>query len=204
VPASWDDSRLAFDEAGSWFVETVAQVGDRWSDAGLGEWDVRALVGHTSRSFVTVETYLAKRAEAVEVPSAVEYYRITSELAAGPGVAERGREAGRVLGDDPVAAVADLRTRVVGLLAEKDGSEVLTTIAGGMRLADYLPTRVFELVVHTLDLARALGLPMDVPARPAAQVLELVSELAVVQGKVGSLVLAVTGRGGLPSGFSVL
>jgi uncharacterized protein (TIGR03083 family) len=204
VPASWDDSRRAFAEAGSWFVDTAGRVGDRWSEPGLGEWDVRALVGHTSRSFVTVETYLAQPAEAVEVASAVEYYRVTSELAAGPGVAERGREAGRVLGEDPVAAVAELRTRVVDLLAEKDGSELLTTIAGGMRLVDYLPTRVFELVVHTLDLARALGLPMDVPARPAAQVLELVSALAVVQGKAGPLVLAATGRGGLPSGFSVL
>jgi uncharacterized protein (TIGR03083 family) len=204
VPASWDDSRRAFAEAGSWFVDTAGRVGDRWSEPGLGEWDVRALVGHTSRSFVTVETYLAQPAEAVEVASAVEYYRVTSELAAGPGVAERGREAGRVLGEDPVAAVAELRTRVVDLLAEKDGSELLTTIAGGMRLVDYLPTRVFELVVHTLDLARALGLPMDVPAQPGAQVLELVSELAVVQGGAGPLVLAATGRGGLPSGFSVL
>jgi uncharacterized protein (TIGR03083 family) len=204
MPASWDDSRRAFAEAGAWFVDTAGQVGDRWSDPGLGEWNVHALVGHTSRSFVTVETYLGQPASSVEVASAADYYRATHELAAGPGVAERGREAARVLGDDPASAVAELHTRVVALLREKDGSELLTTIAGGMRLADYLPTRVFELVVHTLDLARALGLPMEVPTRPVAQVLELVIELAVVQGKAGPVVLAATGRGGLPSGFSVL
>ena len=80
----------------------------------------------------------------------------------------------------------------------------MTTIAGGMRLGDYLPTRIFELVVHTLDLGRALGASLDVPARPAATALALVSELALGDGLAGPLVLAATGRGGLPDGFSVL
>ena len=46
------------------------------------------------------------------------------------------------------------------------GEELLTSIVGGMRLADYLPTRVLELVVHTADLAVALGLaPGDLASR---------------------------------------
>jgi hypothetical protein len=67
---SWHDSRTAFADAADWFVGTTALVGDRWNQPGLGEWDVRALVGHTSRSFLTVETYLDRPAEAVEVESA--------------------------------------------------------------------------------------------------------------------------------------
>jgi hypothetical protein len=205
MTSSWDDSRLAYAEAGAWFVDSVALVGDRWDEPGLGEWDVRALVGHTSRSFVTVETYLGQPADIVEVGSAADYYRATREMAAsGTGVAERGREAGRVLGADPLASVSALATRVVGLLETLQGTELVTTIAGGMRLDDYLPTRIFELVVHTLDLGRAVEASLDVPARPAAAVLGLVGELAVGDGLAGPLVLAATGRGGLPDRFSVL
>jgi len=203
--STWDDSRLAYAEAAAWFVDTVALVGDRWDEPGLGEWDVRALVGHTSRSFVTVETYLAQPADDVEVDSTADYYRATREMAAtGAGVAERGREAGRALGEDPLSSLSVLATRVVELVETLDGTELVTTIAGGMRLGDYLPTRIFELVVHTLDLGRALGASLDVPARPAATVLALVSELAIGDGLAGPLVLAATGRGGLPDGFSVL
>ncbi|WP_457206920.1 hypothetical protein, partial [Nocardioides sp. P5_C9_2] len=57
---AWEDSRRAFAAAAEWFVHTAALVGDRWDHDGLGEWDVRALVGHTSRAFLTVETYLAR------------------------------------------------------------------------------------------------------------------------------------------------
>ena len=202
---SWEESRRAFTDAAEWFVSMAALVGDRWDRPGLGEWDVRALVGHTSRSLLTVEMYLARPAEAVEVASAMEYFRVTRAAAAGPAVAERGRDAGAALGSDPAAGVAEIAARVLPLVASCDGTELLTTIAGGMRLQDYLPTRTFELAVHTSDLASALGvLPPEVPATAAAQALAVVAELAVTEGHAGTLLLAATGRRGLPAGFSVL
>jgi hypothetical protein len=85
-----------------------------------------------------------------------------------------------------------------------DGSELLTTIAGGMRLRDYLPTRTFELVVHTGDLAAALDAPLAVPGAAAADALTLVAQLAIEAGTAGQLLLATTGRSQLPAGFSVL
>ena len=201
---SWDDSRRAFTDAAEWFVRTAALVGDRWNWPGLGEWDVRALVGHTSRSLLTVETYLARPAVAVEVASATDYFRATRAAAAGPAVAARGRDAGTALGTDPTAAVAEIAARVLPLVDTQDGTELVTTIAGGMRLGDYLPTRTFELAVHTADLATALGVPPDVPATAAAQALRVVADLAVADGLAGPLLLAATGRPGLPVGFSVL
>nr|WP_205707607.1 maleylpyruvate isomerase N-terminal domain-containing protein [Kineococcus vitellinus] len=165
-----------------------------WGEPGLGEWDVRALVGHTSRSLSTVEAYLAAPAAAVEVATTTGYYRATSALAAGPGVAQRGRDAGTALGADPAAAVAGLAARVVPLVAARGGEELLTTVAGGMRLRDYLPTRTFELVVHTADLATALGEPTEPPAPAAAAALELVAALALETGRAGQLLLAATGR----------
>jgi uncharacterized protein (TIGR03083 family) len=204
MTAAWDDARRAFADAARWFVDTSALVGDRWGLPGLGEWDVRALVGHTSRSFLTVESYLAQPAAAVEIASPVAYYRATSAMSAGPGVAERGRAAGAALGDAPAVEVAAIAERVLRLVARRDGTELLTTLAGGMRLADYLPTRTFELAVHTADLAVALGVPADVPPTAAAESLRLVADLAVAGGKAGPLLLAATGRGGLPEGYSVL
>jgi uncharacterized protein (TIGR03083 family) len=200
----WDDARRAFGDAARWFVATTALVGDRWSAPGLGEWDVRALVGHTSRSMLTVETYLARPAPSVEVASAGAYFRATSAAAAAPAVAARGRDAGAALGGDPAAAVAEIAGRVLPLVDSRDGTELVTTIAGGMRLADYLPTRTFELAVHTADLATALGVPPEVPAAAAAQALRLVADLAVAGGRAGPVLLALTGRAGLPAGFSVL
>jgi uncharacterized protein (TIGR03083 family) len=200
----WDDSRRAFTDAAEWFVRTAALVGDRWNRPGLGEWDVRALVGHTSRSLLTVEAYLARPAAAVEVASAADYFRATRAAAADPAVAARGRDAGTALGTDPAAAVAEIAARVLALVDARDGTELVTTIAGGMRLGDYLPTRTFELAVHTADLATALGVPPDAPATAAAQALHVVADLAVAAGLAGPLLLAATGRPGLPAGFSVL
>lgn len=48
----------------------------------------------------------------------------------------------------------------------------MTTAAGGMRLGTWLPTRTFELVVHSLDLATAArvedGVSEDLISQAAA------------------------------------
>ncbi|WP_457205663.1 hypothetical protein, partial [Nocardioides sp. P5_C9_2] len=104
----------------------------------------------------------------------------------------------------PATAVAEIAVRVLRLLEDTDGSEPVTTVVGGMLLRDYLPTRTFELVVHTTDLAAALGQPLDLPATAATQALSLVAELALSEGRAGPFLRAVTGRPALPEGFSVL
>ncbi|WP_153394559.1 maleylpyruvate isomerase N-terminal domain-containing protein [Ornithinicoccus halotolerans] len=201
---SWDESRRAFAAAAEWFVSTVGLVGDRWERPGLGEWDVRALVGHTSRALLTVEAYLARPAATVEVAGAAEYFRTARALAASPAVAERGREAGASLGEDPAAAVAEIAGRVLAVVDDHDGTELVTTAVGGMRLLDYLPTRTFELTVHTADLAAALQARLDVPPAAAAQTLGVIADLAIGDDAAGPLLLAATGRTGLPPGYSVM
>jgi uncharacterized protein (TIGR03083 family) len=200
---SWDDSRRAFTDAAEWFAGMAGLVGDRWERPGLGEWDIRALVGHTSRALLTVEMYLARPAGAVEVASTAGYFRQTRATTAGPAVAARGRDAGAALGSDPVAAVSEIVARVVPLVNTQAGGELLRTIVGGMRLSDYLPTRTFELVVHTADLATVLGLPGEPPVTAAAQALDIVAGLALAGGNAGPLLLAATGRP-VPAAFSVL
>lgn len=200
----WAESVPAYVEASGWFVETVALVGDRWSAPGLGEWDVRALVGHTTRSLLTVEAGLANPPQGADLDSPVGYFQATRVLTSGPAIAQRGRDAGDALGADPVAAVTGIVARVLPLLDGRSGTELVTTAGGGMLLADYLPTRIFELTVHTVDLAAALGVDGEPPSRPAALTLGLIADLAIADGRSATLLLATTGRRQLPAGFSVL
>lgn len=196
---TWADSRRAFADAARWFASIATSVGDRWDQPGLGEWDVRALVGHTSRALLTVEAYLDRPADTAEIGSAADYFRAIRELAAGPDVAERGREAGAALGLEPANTVAEIANRVLRLVDAQDGTALVTTVVGGMRLSDYLPTRTFELAVHTTDLAKALGEPLAVPTTAAAQALHIVTDLALDNDRAGPLLLAATGRQGAPT-----
>jgi hypothetical protein len=204
VGYTWDESRSAFDEAAWWLARTTSLVGDRWEQPGLGVWDVRGLVGHTSRALATVEAYLARPAERADLASTADYYRATRTIASGADIAQRGRDAGTLLGPSPAQAVVDLAVRVTALVRACDGAELVSTIAGGMRLAEYLPTRTFELVVHTADLCVALGRPARPPAAPARQSLLMIAELALDADLAGALLLAATGRSPLPDGFTVL
>jgi hypothetical protein len=65
-----------------------------------------------------------------------------------------------------------------------------------MRLRDYLPTRVFELVVHGTDIALATGLDWAPPADAVAASVALAGEIAVASGDGVPLLRALTGRGG--------
>lgn len=176
-----------------------------WSGPGLGDWDLRALVGHTSRALLTVEQYLERPAESEQAASAAEYYEQTGGAGAADAgaVLQRGIDAGAALGDDPAAAFAGIVERVIDRLASAEDGLILT-IVGGMRLSSYLPTRTFELVVHGLDIATAADLPPTPPESALSRTLELATALAIRSGQGSRVLLALTGRRGLGDGFTVL
>lgn len=194
-----------FAEAARHFAAQVHAVpDDAWAQPGLGEWDLRALVGHTSRALLTVESYLSQPAETEDVPSAAQYYAAVVAAAGGPGVTERGREAGRAMGDDPGGYLDALVDRVLPLAALA-GDPLIRTFAGGMRFSQYLPTRTFELVVHGLDIAGALGQPPPAYSRAVLEeIVTLAGLAAVAEGKAFDVLRALTGRTRLPPTFSVV
>ena len=131
----WTRARDAFDQAVGWFMRSVPEVEGRWEELALGEWSVRDLVGHTSRAMLTVEAYLGTPASEAEVTSAVEYFRRVLASSGDPAaVAQRGRDAGAALGEDPASAVREISERVLARLHAESGDALLTTPAGGMRL----------------------------------------------------------------------
>ena len=198
--------REAYENAAELFVQTVEQVGPlQWERPGLGVWTVRDLVGHTSRALLTVEQYLAQPAAQREVMRPVDYYlRAQAGLADPASVAARGREAGVALGSEPIAAVRDIAARVLAQVKTASDEALVSTPVGGMRLIDYLPSRIFELAVHTLDLAAALPVTVTLPETVAAVTLHLLADMALQPDKAAALLLAATGRRALPAGFSVL
>ncbi len=201
----WTHARDAFEQAVKWFMRSVREGEGRWEEPALGEWSVRDLVGHTSRAMLTVEAYLGTPASEAEVNSAVEYFRrVLASSGDSAAIAQRGRDAGAALGEHPARAVAEISERVLARLHTQSGDALLTTPAGGMRLVDYLPTRTFELTVHTCDLAVALGVPLDVPGLSAGETLEVIGGLALRANLAGPLLLAATGRRPLPAGYTVL
>ena len=199
-----DDSYDNFAEAAHAYAGLVRRIPDEaWDRPGLGEWTVRDLVGHTSRSLSTVETYLGGSTAHEDVTSPAEYYRLAGSVDPA-SVAERGREAGRALGSEPSPFVDDLVARVLPRVADA-ADPVIGTALGGMRLSQYLPTRTFELVVHGLDISSATELPP--PAYSEAvlnEVVTLAATAAVRLGRGSEVLLALTGRGSLPAGFSVV
>jgi uncharacterized protein (TIGR03083 family) len=178
-----------------------------WDGPGLGEWDLRSLVGHASRSLITVSTYLQEPAEREDVTSAHDYYAQIQEYASKLGAAdivERGRQAGRDLGDDPSATVDGLVSRVLGELSDV-GNPLIAVIGGlGIRLHSYLPTRTFELAVHSLDIARAVGISHAPPDDVLEEATVLAARIAAAEGHGTTVLLALTGRGELPSSFSTV
>jgi hypothetical protein len=180
---------------------------DRWDGPGLGEWDLRALVGHASRSLITVSTYLAHAAEREDITTPQEYYAKVNPAALGisqAGIVERGRQAGRDLGDDPAATVDGLVSRVLDALSEA-GNPLIQVIGGaGIRVHTYLPTRTSELAVHGLDIARAVDISFPIPADALEEATALAARIAVAEGHGETVLLALTGRAELPAPFSIV
>ena len=197
--------RETFEEAARTFVNLIQRIPQgRWDGPGLGEWSLRALVGHTSRSLVTVETYLGQPVETEEVPGPAAYYVGIAGIDHA-GVVGRGVAAGQALGENPAQFVADLAERV---LAEVDnaGNPLIHTAAGGMYLESYLSTRTLELVVHSLDIAAAVP-DIEQPEfsdQLLGEVTRVAATAGVLLGHGVEMMLAFTGRGTLSPGFSVV
>ncbi|MDP2286971.1 MAG: maleylpyruvate isomerase family mycothiol-dependent enzyme [Actinomycetota bacterium] len=176
------------------FCALVADVpDDLWEAPGLGSWTVRELVGHTNRAYTTIEDYLLHPQD--PEPPGSSYF-------SDGAIAQRGRQAVLALGDDPAVSVAATAERVLGLIEASSPESALGSPIGTMTLADYLPSRIAELVIHGMDLAQAISVERPIPESCMRQTLAFVAQRAAK--KDSQLVLrALIGRGQLPAGYSV-
>jgi len=194
------DARTSFEEAAEFLVDTASRIApDQWHAPGLGLWTVRELVGHAGRALQTVTAYLANPGATADLAGPVAYFSAAfgspcDTEAASQAILERGRDAGRALGADPLAGLRALRDEAIGALYDADDNMIVTTPMGAIALADYLPTRTFELVIHTLDLSRAIGTSATPPIGPLTTTAVLAASVAVQRGLGVEACLALTGR----------
>jgi hypothetical protein len=194
--------RAAFEDAAVTLLTTIERVEPhQWELPGLGTWTVRELTAHTLRGFTTIERYLA--AEPIVdrlIVDAADYYRmVLADPNVHGGVAERGRAAGALL-TDPVGEAEATAQRVLALVASTADDDVVETFVGQMMFVEYLATRAAEIALHTLDIQRATGQPLELQPATSSMVVGLIAELA----EPITLLTALTGRGSLPSDYNVL
>ncbi|WP_167132020.1 maleylpyruvate isomerase N-terminal domain-containing protein [Paramicrobacterium chengjingii] len=189
------------------FIDVVSNVrNDQWDAPGLGFWNVRSLTGHTARAVITVIDYLdLDPAAQIDMPTAGDYYgQIYLAYTNPEAIAKRGVEAGVALGADPVAAITVLVERALALLADQPSDRLVSLGGMGIPIDEYLKTRVFELVVHTMDLARATGQTADFAPELIESAASLAAGIAARKGDGEQVLMSLTGREPLPPGFSVV
>ena len=201
-------SREAFGEAATFFTGLVRQVREeQWSAPALGVWTVRELARHGANAFVSIAAWdsTARTADSVEMAGAVDFYvRVLAPGGPGETIAERQRKAAQELTGDLRQKVTADSARALALLDDIPDDHPTRSLAGGMRFVDWLDTRTLELTVHGLDLAKAIGVAADPPQMALRKTLAVLAELAIMRGVAGELALALTGRGPLPDGFSLM
>jgi uncharacterized protein (TIGR03083 family) len=200
-------STTDFETAAHSFLDLVAQVQPaKWDEPALGVWDVRSLVGHTARAISTVETYLsAGPAAEVTTPTAESYYaEAFTAYTDNDAIAARGVEAGKALNENSGAEYEATLNRALALIQSSGPDYIVAIGPMGIPLREYLRTRAFELVVHTMDIAKAVNLKHEIPSDVVANVADLAARVAVRKGNGEEILFALTGRKPLPPRFSIL
>lgn len=203
-----------FEQAARAFLKLLDHIRERETarpgigeSPGLGVWTVRGLAGHTARAILTVGEYLAAPAPGdAACPDAETYVMgLAGSGTDHAAVAARGVAAEDALAEDATTVLARRLEHTLATIAAQPASRVVS-VAGGrtIPLVEYLRTRVFELVVHTIDLSRATGIPHSLPPRAVEEAACLAARVAVRGGDGDTLLLALTGRHPLPKGFSVV
>lgn len=185
----------AFRYASTWWRSLAGAVeGEQWDAPGLGEWTVRELVAHTNRAYKTLLEYAeADVKDPTEIYSAAAYVRtVMAEQTPHVHIAARARrEAAET--SDWVSATDDLAARAGALVERSAPDHPMHLMVGVMQLDQYLATRVVELVVHGLDLSRALGISTSPPEESARVALTVLLDLAS-GSDLSQVVRLLTGR----------
>ncbi|MEU8240020.1 maleylpyruvate isomerase N-terminal domain-containing protein [Actinoplanes missouriensis] len=206
------DYRRTYRSAAIAFADLVSRIPpDRLDGPGLGEWTLRDLLGHTvSSALRQVPEVLGRQAPMLMVPGPEYYFAAVRRAPAAEVAAARtasatdARDTGKALGERPADAVSGFVGQATGALASASDDDLVATPVGGMRVADWLPTRTFELVVHGTDAAVAAGVTISLDQDTLAESAALAARVAVAVGDGAALLRSLTGRGTLPSGFTIL
>ncbi|MFF2811175.1 sterol carrier family protein [Streptomyces sp. NPDC058000] len=125
----------------------------------LGDWTVRELAAHLSMAVGSVARALRLPAPAGPEVTLLDWPSATAQYAAG--IDEFVHELAAQ--HDPVELLERTAEELAEVLPPEPDDRVIPCRPGAMLLGDYLVTRCVELIVHSDDLAAALGqeIPFD-------------------------------------------
>ncbi|NNN22605.1 MAG: hypothetical protein HKL80_11470 [Acidimicrobiales bacterium] len=194
------DVKENFYLAADLFLTTVSKVPeDKWDLPGLGSWSIRSLVGHGLRAMTTILEYQGKDSNTLssnQIHDTASYF--VSANINDPEIANaienRGVQAGLELGTNPLEKVSDAVLLVKEFVKDAPLDLPIVTRMGDMTLETYLPTRTFELSVHSIDIATALGEDLVLAESLYFEVVNIVASIAKIKGEKMDLVKFLTGR----------
>lgn len=172
------------------------EVAARWrDDSALDGYTVGGLAGHLARAVLTVERYLAGTGGVEGAPTDAAGYLVRALGDHDPVASDfhgrvraRGEEEAGRGPEELVRLLRDSRAALADQLADLDPGHRVAVLDGTvLSVADYLETRLLELVVHLDDLAVSLGHDRaeGVPADAYATVASVLARVAVQ--RVGGL-----------------
>ncbi|MFE4206751.1 sterol carrier family protein [Streptomyces goshikiensis] len=166
-------------------ADAVAELtpGQLARPSGLGDWTVGDLAAHIAWIADSLGAGLERPPAAVAELSVTEWPSATASLAGR--IAEAAKE---TLDGGPLPELfARAGERLAAGLAANRGDRVLSLWTGAMTLADFMVTRAVELVVHTDDLNRAVGLDIPIERQALAACTRLLADALAVSAPGASV-----------------
>lgn len=129
--------------------------------SGLGDWTVQELVAHVSRGVWTLADLVVQASpdRDPELPDASAYFSTLMGREDGAHYVAMAAMHWATTHSDSLVTDFDGPGTSVLAAARSVGSAPVPTIAGTMRLSDYVLTRVVEATVHLLDLGACTDAP---------------------------------------------
>ncbi|MFI1970121.1 hypothetical protein BLA24_18885 [Streptomyces cinnamoneus] len=143
---------------------------------------VSELVAATAETVALVDRYLEQPAPPAREITATEWPSTTR-----PAAGEPAAETAAAAATDPRAPLGRAASRFAELTAVAPADRLLATPFGAMRLDDFLVTRCVELVVHTDDLATALGVEIPYDRQALATATRLLADALAARAPGGSV-----------------
>jgi uncharacterized protein (TIGR03083 family) len=147
----------------------------------LPGWDILTLAAHTMRAPDVVLTYGLNVTTEPPARNRISYYDFKGADIA-EAVTQRAREAAETTTAKTIAAdFAQVMAKSTEFLETLKGETVIKVIFGTIAVEEYIPTRILEMVIHSLDLTESLGLAPIL--HPAAEAVTLEILEALLEGE---------------------
>jgi uncharacterized protein (TIGR03083 family) len=176
-----DDIDLLGEIWGSWLRAGQRIPAHTWdAPTGLGDWTVRELYAHVARGVTTLAGLVATPTIGEpELPDAAAYFAAVMAWGADGArqVAGTATEFAAAHSITDLTGQFDVVAATTLADARAAAESVVPTIAGSMRLSDYVLTRVLEATVHLLDLCDAVADTDPPPDRAVRRTVDVLADL---------------------------